>query len=79
MSRRGNMASPRVALLGLSLECNRFAPIATKADFLGRYWFEGEAITSAARAKTSAIAQEAGAFVRMMDATGPWEPLPLIL
>ena len=34
---------------------------------------------AAARAPSSPIAQEAGAFIRMMDATGPWKPLPLIL
>ena len=73
------MSGPRIALLGLSLESNRFSPTATKADFLGRYWFEEGAILDAARAPSSAIAQEAGAFVRMMDATGPWEPVPLIL
>ncbi|MEZ5931128.1 MAG: M81 family metallopeptidase [Alphaproteobacteria bacterium] len=73
------MTGPRVALLGLSLESNRFSPTATAADFLGRYWFEGDEMLVAARAPSSPIAQEAGAFIRMMDATGPWQPLPLIL
>ncbi len=73
------MAGPRVALLGLILESNRFSPTATEADFLGRYWLEGEEMLAAGRAAASPIAQEAGAFIRMMDATGPWEPLPLIL
>ncbi|MDH3660886.1 MAG: M81 family metallopeptidase [Alphaproteobacteria bacterium] len=73
------MPSPRIALLGLSLESNRFSPTATEADFLGRYWFEGDDMLAAGRAPSSPIAQEAGAFMRMMDATGPWEPVPLIL
>ena len=73
------MTGPRVALLGLILESNRFSPTATEADFLGRYWFEGEEMLGAGRATSSPIAQEAGAFIRMMDATGPWEPVPLIL
>jgi len=73
------MAGPRVALLGLSLESNRFSPTATKADFLGRYWFEGDEMLAAGRAPSSPIAQEAGAFIRMMDATGSWQPVPLIL
>ncbi len=73
------MTGPRVALLGLSLESNRFAPTATKADFLGRYWFEGEAMMTAGRAENSPIAQEAGAFIRMMDASGPWTPEPIAL
>jgi len=25
--------SPRIALLGFSIECNKFAPMATRADF----------------------------------------------
>lgn len=73
------MAGPRIALLGLSLETNRFSPTATEADFLGRYWFEGDAMLRAGRAPSSPIAQEAGAFIRIMDATGPWQPVPLIL
>lgn len=73
------MPSPRIALLGLSLESNRFSPTATEADFLGRYWFEGDEMLAAGRASSSPIAQEAGAFIRMMDATGPWQPVPLIL
>ena len=28
--------TPRIALLGFSIECNRFAPIATEADFQTR-------------------------------------------
>lgn len=73
------MTGPRVALLGLILESNRFSPAATKADFLGRYWFEGDEMLAAGRAPSSPISQEAGAFIRMMDASGPWEPVPLIL
>lgn len=73
------MAGPRVALLGLSLESNRFSPTATRADFLSRYWFEGDEMLAAGRLRTSPIAQEAGAFIRMMDATGPWQPVPVIL
>ena len=35
---------PRVALLGFSIECNKFAPPATKAHFLARTYLEGDAI-----------------------------------
>jgi hypothetical protein len=37
-------AAPRIAILGFSIECNKFAPPATKADFLARTYLEGEAI-----------------------------------
>ena len=30
------MAPPRIALLGFSIECNRFAQVATEADFRAR-------------------------------------------
>ena len=36
---------PRVALLGFSIECNKFARPATKAHFLARAYLEGDAVT----------------------------------
>jgi hypothetical protein len=38
------MTAPAVAILGFSIECNRFAPPATRADFDGRCYLEGQAI-----------------------------------
>lgn len=70
---------PRIALLGLVLESNAFAPVATESDFRARTYVEGEALLEAARAPVSSLPTEMSAFVRAMDATGPWEPLPVIL
>jgi microcystin degradation protein MlrC len=73
------MAGPRIAILGVILESNRASPIATRQEFASLYILEGEAIINAARAPDSAIAPEASAFVQMMDITGNWEPVPLLL
>ena len=71
--------SARIALLGFSIECNRFAPVARLADFTGRCWLEGEAIVADARSEASAALGEMPGFVTAMDAAGPWQPRPILL
>ena len=66
--------APRVAILGVWLESNRQAPVALERDFTSYYCLEGAAILDAARAANPKIMGEAAAFVRTMDATGPWQP-----
>src|SRR6478609_3282366 len=56
-------ANPRVALLGFSIECNKFAPPATKAHFLARTYLEGEAIVTEARGATPTMLPETPGFV----------------
>ncbi|MFC3125036.1 M81 family metallopeptidase [Pseudoroseomonas globiformis] len=73
------MSGPRIALLGFSIECNRFAPPAAEADFRARCWLEGEALLADARAPTSRTLGEMPGFVQAMDAAGPWQPRPLLL
>ncbi|MEM9782934.1 MAG: M81 family metallopeptidase [Pseudomonadota bacterium] len=70
---------PRIALLGMILESNRFAAPATRADFDSLTWAEGDALLAEARGPSPALATEFAAFVRAMDATGPWTPLPCLL
>ena len=70
---------PRIALLGMILESNRFAAPATRADFESLTWLEGEALLAEARAPTPSLAPEFAAFVRALDATGPWTPVPCLL
>lgn len=70
---------PRVAVLGVALESNRMSPVATRADFEGAYLLEGDSILTEARAKHPYIMREASAFVQAMDATGPWESVPILL
>ncbi len=73
------MSNPRIALLGVILESNRQSPVATLADFESHYVLEGQALLDAARAERSVIAPEAASFVKLMDATGDWQPVPLLI
>lgn len=73
------MAPPRVALMGMILESNRYARPADRADFESLTWLQGDELLSEARSDTPALAKEFAAFVRAMDATGPWTPVPILL
>jgi microcystin degradation protein MlrC len=74
-----NRSPPRVALLGFSIECNKFAPVATKAHFLARTYLEGDAIIEEARAATPRMLPETPGFVAAMDASGAWTPVGVAL
>ena len=71
--------TPRVALTGFVLESNAFAPVATEQDFRSRYYFEGSEILEQAAMEHSVMPMEMASFARAMNATGPWQPVPLIL
>jgi microcystin degradation protein MlrC len=72
-------ATPRIALLGFSIECNKFAPPATKAHFLARTYLEGDAIISEARGATPTMLPETPGFGASLDAAGPWQPVGVAL
>ena len=69
---------PRIALMGIMLESNAFAPVATEEDFRNNYYREGQAIVEESRAPVSSMPREMAAFVQAMDVTGPWQPVPLL-
>src|SRR6266699_2727862 len=71
--------NPRIAILGFSIECNKFAPPATKAHFLARTYLEGEDILEEARRPTPTMLPETPGFVAAMDAGGPWVPVGITL
>ncbi|WP_207537749.1 M81 family metallopeptidase [Sabulicella rubraurantiaca] len=73
------MSGPRIALLGFSIECNRFAPPAGLEDFSTRCWLRGDAIVSDARSAAPQALGEMPGFVTRMDETGPWQPRPIML
>jgi microcystin degradation protein MlrC len=70
---------PRIALLGFSIECNRFAPVATEADFASRTLVSGEAMVAEARSPAPRMLAELPGFVADMDAAGAWQPVPILL
>jgi hypothetical protein len=70
---------PRVALLGFSIECNRFAPVATEADFQTRTLIGGPGLLAEARSAAPRMLGELPGFVAAMDASGPWLPVPSLL
>ena len=72
-------ANPRIAVLSFSIECNKFAPPATKAHFLARTYLEGEAILEEARRPTPTMLPETPGFVAAMDKAGPWTPVGIAL
>ena len=72
------MTAPRIAILGLHLEANSFAPPTLREDFLRQCWEEGEAITCLARVP-SHLPSEVPGFYARMDAKGAWTPVPVIM
>src|SRR5690242_5220358 len=74
-----NPANPRVAVLGSSIECNKFAPPATKAHFVARTYLKGDAIAEEARSSTPTMLPETPGFVAQMDASGAWTPVGIAL
>ncbi len=71
-------ARPRIAILGLHLEANSFAPPTVREDFERQCWEEGEAITLLART-TSHLPSEVPGFYARMDEKGAWTPVPVIM
>ena len=73
------MTGPHIALLGFSIECNRFAPIAAELDFASRTLMRGDAMVADARSAAPHMLGELPGFIADMDAAGPWEPVPILL
>lgn len=70
-------ASPRIALLGFAIECNRFAPVSTQADFESDVDLRGPAIVAEARSPAPGMLPDLPGFVAEMDRIGAWTPVPL--
>lgn len=64
-------SAPRVAILGFSIECNKFAPVATEEHFAQ---FFGDEIAAEARLSAPRMLGEIPGFVAEMDKAGPWQP-----
>lgn len=69
----------RIAVLGLHLESNAFAPVSEERHFRSLCYVEGDDISREARKQVSRLPAEIPAFYREMDALGPWTPVPVIV
>jgi microcystin degradation protein MlrC len=67
----------RIAILGFSLETNAFSPVCGEKEFRDRGLFYGEAISADARRPAPVINGGICGFYNVMDANGPWEPVPI--
>jgi microcystin degradation protein MlrC len=75
----GQAGGPRIALLGIHLESNGFAPPSTEADFRSACYLEGMAILGEAAKPAPAMPAEMAAFIRSWVQRGAWTPVPILL
>src|SRR5215471_10449724 len=75
----GKPGGPRIALLGVHLESNAFAPPTTEADFRALCYLEGVAMLAEAAKPTPAMPAEMAAFIRGWVKRGAWTPVPILL
>ena len=73
------MSQPRIALLGLFLEANEFAPVSTAADFHASCYLEGQAILDEAAKPAPSMPAEIPGFMADMSSAGEWEPVPIVV
>ncbi len=68
---------PRIAILGFAIECNRFSPVTSAADFARKVDIRGDEIVRQARSGPCRTTLDLPGFFEQMDASGPWTPVPL--
>lgn len=68
---------PRIGLAGFFLEANRFAPVTTEEVFAQSCDCAGDALLRELRAPAPRLLPDTRGFVEAMDASGPWDPVPL--
>ncbi|HEX4331997.1 MAG TPA: M81 family metallopeptidase [Usitatibacter sp.] len=71
--------SPRIAVLGFSLESNGFAPVALKADFEESYLLAGDSLAADLRATHARAPGTLTGFHAAMEASGGWEMVPILV
>ncbi len=70
---------PRIAVLGLHLESNRFAPVVGRSEFEAKLVLRGETILDDARGEHPRQNATGPGFIKDMDAAGTWEPVPILV
>jgi microcystin degradation protein MlrC len=69
--------APRIAILGFAIECNRFSPVTSAANFAARVDIRGAEIVQQARSGPCRTTPDLPGFFEQMDRSGPWTPVPL--
>ena len=62
MSANPSATTPRIAILGFAIECNRFSPVTSAADFARKVDIRGEEIVRQARSGTCRTTQDLPGF-----------------
>ena len=73
------MTTPRVAILGMFLESNRFSQTMGEKQFKQQVYLTGEDITQDARSPNPTLMKEYVGFYAGMDQRGDWEPVPILV
>ena len=71
--------SRRVAILGLMLESNAFAPVITEEDYLSRVYLAGNEILEDLTSSDPTLPTEIRGFVKAMNARCDWVPVPILV
>ena len=71
------MSTPRIAVGGFMLESNGHSPVATREEFAANFIAAGEALAADWSGEHPRAPVTLTGFVDAMQASGPWEPLPL--
>ncbi len=75
-----NDPKKRIALLGMHLESNAFAPVCEEASFRLLCYLTGDDILADLNKENPIQPAEISGFVDEMDRTGiPWEPVPILV
>lgn len=69
----------RVAILGLMLESNSFAPVTTEADFLNRVYLAGDEILKDLGSADPMLPTEMRGFAKEMSTQCDWTPVPILI
>jgi microcystin degradation protein MlrC len=72
-------SSRRVAILGLLLESNRFAPVTTKEDYLNRVYLAGNEILEDLNSSDPKLPAEIRGFFSTINAHCDWTPAPILV
>lgn len=69
----------KVALLGLMLESNRFAPVTTEEDYANRVYLAGDEILADLAGADPMLPTELRGFVKQLDSRIDWTPAPILV